>query len=443
MASLSQSKTTGIWRILFTDLNGQRRAIQFGRMSEKRAEAIKAHVEELIQSAASGSTLDGGTASWANGEGRKKCPARMRRQLVKLGLIAPGPGDVPAPAAAPTVAAFIDGYLADRKDVLKERTMNGAGQDQDSLLKFLGADRALDAVTPGDADDFVVWLRREDFAEATIGRRVRRCSQFFRAAVRKRLIADNPFAGVEAPSQENESRFYFVTRAETERLLEACPNAQWRLIVALSRYGGLRCPSETLALTWGDVDWERNRIRVPSPKTERYKGKASREIPLFPELLRPLLEASELREDGGSPFVITRGRDSERDGGPNLRTQMLRILKRAGLTPWERVFHNMRASRQNELAAEYPIHVVCRWIGNSALIANKHYLSGTDDYFAAAAGSNAQCHADGPGMNRLETTGADTPLEMSAPGKSSPLRDLKSYPQGESNPCPLAENQIS
>ncbi len=29
---------------------------------------------------------------------------------------------------------------------------------------------------------------------------------------------------------------------------------QWRLIFALSRYGGLRCPSEHLALRWGHID---------------------------------------------------------------------------------------------------------------------------------------------------------------------------------------------
>ena len=54
------------------------------------------------------------------------------------------------------------------------------------------------------------------------------------------------------------------------------------LIFALARYGGLRTPSETKSLKWGDVDFERGRIRVPSPKTEHHEGKGSRLIPLFP-----------------------------------------------------------------------------------------------------------------------------------------------------------------
>src|SRR5262249_32664546 len=39
-----------------------------------------------------------------------------------------------------------------------------------------------------------------------------------------------------------------------------------------------------------------------------------------------------------------------------------------------------------ELAKDYPIHVVCRWIGNTALIAQKHYLQVTDADFAKATG---------------------------------------------------------
>jgi hypothetical protein len=65
----------------------------------------------------------------------------------------------------------------------------------------------------------------------------------------------------------NPERLCFVSREESQKVLDACPDAEWRLLFALSRYGGLRCPSEHLALRWGDVDWERSRFTVRSPKT--------------------------------------------------------------------------------------------------------------------------------------------------------------------------------
>ena len=44
---------------------------------------------------------------------------------------------------------------------------------------------------------------------------------------------------------------------------------------------------------------------------------------------------------------------------PNLRTQLMRILRRAGVATWPKLFHNLRASRETELAATFPLHVVC------------------------------------------------------------------------------------
>jgi hypothetical protein len=70
----------------------------------------------------------------------------------------------------------------------------------------------------------------------------------------------------------------------------------------------------------------------------------------------------------------------------NLRTQFLRILDKAGIEPWPKLFQNLRSSRQTELTETWPAHVVCAWIGNSEVIARDHYLQITDDHFAAAAG---------------------------------------------------------
>ena len=70
----------------------------------------------------------------------------------------------------------------------------------------------------------------------------------------------------------------------------------------------------------------------------------------------------------------------------NLNVRLRRIVKNAGLTVWPRIFHNLRSSRQTELAEIFPSHVVCAWLGNSEDIAKKHYYQVTDAHFAAASG---------------------------------------------------------
>jgi integrase len=174
-----------------------------------------------------------------------------------------------------------------------------------------------------------------------------------------------------------------VDRATIDKVIAEAPDAQWRLIIALARYGGLRTPSETLELCWSHIDWVTERITVPSRKTTRH-DRAYRAMPLFPEL-RPYLEAvrDEVNPGIEVPFsepVITRYRDLN----SNLRTQLLRIMRRAGVEPWERLFHNLRASRQTELADEYPAHVVADWMGNSPEIAERHYLKTTEAHFQRA-----------------------------------------------------------
>lgn len=121
-------------------------------------------------------------------------------------------------------------------------------------------------------------------------------------------------------------------------------------------------------------------MTVHSPKTEHHPGGVSRVIPLFPDLRQYLDEVWPAATDG-EEFVITRYRSAN----ANLRTQWERIIRRAGLKPWPKLFHNMRATRQTELAESYPMHVVTAWIGNSAAVAAERYLQVTDEHFSVAS----------------------------------------------------------
>ena len=252
-------------------------------------------------------------------------------------------------------------------------------QAKNWLVKFFGAQQRLDEITPGDADDFQRWLFTK-LGENTVRRHCGRAKQFFWAAYRKRLIAESPFADIKnTTARPNRKRDFFITRDMADKVLDACPDLEWRLLFSLSRYGGLRCPSEHLALTWDSIDWAADRIIVRSPKTEHHEGKESRVIPLFPELKGLLEEAFDQAPDG-AVHVIQRYRDCN----ANLRTQLQRIINQAGLSTWPKLFQNLRATRATELAADYPAHVVAAWMGHSVTVSAKHYLQVTDSDFDKA-----------------------------------------------------------
>ena len=114
--------------------------------------------------------------------------------------------------------------------------------------------------------------------------------------------------------------------------------------------------------------------------------------------LRPILaEAFALAPEGAESVVGGDYRQSALTPSGwrncNLRTQFERLVKRAGLKPWPRLFHNLWASRETELAKEYPIHVVTAWLGNTPRIALKHYLQLTAADFEKANQSGAESGA--------------------------------------------------
>lgn len=277
-----------------------------------------------------------------------------------------------------TLKAFIDDYVGSRSDI-KDRSVSRIREAGEKLIACFGAEKRLRDFTLGDGPRFRQWLLAKGLAENTVRRNCGRAKQFFWAAIRQKLVAENPFSEVVSAVRANTARMRFIDLEMTAKIFEACPTAEWRLIFALSRFGGVRCPSETLSIRWSDVDWKNNRIRIPSPKTEHIEGKESRVIPLFPEL-RPHLETARKEAGQGGQYLVMRYRSVRQ----NLATQFERIVCRAGLEPWPKLFQNLRSTRETELMETYPAHVVCAWIGNSESVAQKHYLQITDEHFAKA-----------------------------------------------------------
>jgi hypothetical protein len=91
-------------------------------------------------------------------------------------------------------------------------------------------------------------------------------------------------------------------------------------------------------------------MRVWSPKTEHHEGGESRVIPIFAEL-KPYLEAAWDLAPEGADHVIARYRDRN----ANLRTQLERCIRRAGLKPWPKLFQNFCSTRQTELGEPPPL----------------------------------------------------------------------------------------
>ena len=324
MASIHREKRRGRYRVQFRDKDGKRRSIRLGALNRKASESVCSRIEHLVSASIAGTPLDVETAKWVANLGDA-----LAKKLANAGLI--------AHRESAELGRFIDSYIVGRTDA-SQNTVRNWVNSRCKLTAYFGETIILRDIVAGDAHDWRQSLVDKDLSDATISKAVKHAKQFFTHAVRKKLLFENPFYDLTAGGEENPDRKHFVSRDVIECVIDACPDAEWRLIVALARYGGLRVPSEVQALERTHIDWANGRFKVPSPKTKRQK-KGLRTVPIFPELERFFLEANEVAEDG-SVYVIARHRGKN----ANLRTQFLRIIAKAGQEPWPRLFHNLRAS---------------------------------------------------------------------------------------------------
>ncbi|MBI5726143.1 MAG: site-specific integrase [Planctomycetes bacterium] len=394
MASVT-TYAKGLRRIDFVGSEGKRLSVRLGRVSMKQAETFKTRIETIIADKDLNRPPDQETARWLAGldEG-------MLSRLRAVGL-AEGVG-----LADISLGDFLKRFLAASSG--KPATKVHIGHTSRNLLVKFTAGRMLRTIGPQDADDFKAWLLdkdKEGLSPATAARRIVMARTMWRTACRWRMAETNIFTDIKAGPQHNESRKKYIPAETIEAAIAACPDTEWRVIVSLARYAGLRTPSETFALRWGDVNWSESTINVTSPKTEHIEGHASRLIPLFPEVKPHLLQLFAEAEPGAEYVIAKR-----RLPCANLRTSFLKILRRAGIQPWAKLFHNLRASAETDLMQKFNLSTVCKWIGNSPAIAAKHYsmsVNLSEDFRRAAglteAQQKAQQSAAGSDCNALTT----------------------------------------
>jgi len=174
-----------------------------------------------------------------------------------------------------------------------------------------------------------------------------------------------------------------VTMAEYQKLLEACPCQEWRVIITLARIGGLR-PCEIMALRWSDIGIGENkdRFHVFSPKLNPHEHLRDREVPLFPQVLEELNKLRSVPGNEDQEYIINY---YSRQTTVNLVTSFAVIAKRAGLGKIVRPFDNMRASRATEVEREYGAKAESVWLGHSQKVAWKAYLMVTEEVYTAAS----------------------------------------------------------
>lgn len=292
----------------------------------------------------------------------------------------------PEPPSSPVISVIFEGYLADRKPVVRSyETLETCAKP---LRRHLGdlepghltRERVRFYVSRRRAEGHMVGpvaaRRKKPTQDGTIIRELLTLRAALKWALREKWIADIPH--IEVPRQPA-PRDRWLTREEADRLLDGAKAMHIRLFLALALYTAARAGA-ILDLTWDRVDFATGLIDYGIVDG----GKRRVPVPIGEKLL-PILE--EARQAATSPHVVEHGGTKVASVKTGTRAAALRA-DLPGVTP-----HMLRHTAATWLAMRgIPMDVIARLLGHGdSRITQRVYAKYGPDYLrtavAALAGS--------------------------------------------------------
>ena len=136
-------------------------------------------------------------------------------------------------------------------------------------------DIKLDKITPKQVDTLLTDMRASGLAPATVNKNYRHLKAALRKAMDWQYLIPFKF-----PRQDREEKkVRYLSHEEFKKLLKAIKDDEFKLLVKLAAYSGLRS-GEIIRLQWSDIDNPEGHIRVSS----RQKNRTESRIPISPKI---------------------------------------------------------------------------------------------------------------------------------------------------------------
>lgn len=308
----------------------------------------------------------------------------------------------------------LDSFIAEHQEVMKGQVALATLQDQVRALRlfknFIGGAVKLTEIHSRNAEAFIA-SRLKVVAVETANKDIRTLKSIFNLAINPRGYlheGQNPFAHIkERKTTEKEVRY--VPAEDYRKLLNAASDNWWKAVISIAYGSGLR-RNEILHLTWPEIDFENQRIRLVAKRDSQAvvrwetKGRKNRVVPMSEETSN-LLAAIQAESPEGHPYVflsserlkivLKRRKHDKWDERSaminNISRDFAALCHRAGIE--ECVLHDLRRSAITNWAQKLPIQVVQVLAGHSNIsTTRKYYLSvREEDFDTACALVNQLC----------------------------------------------------
>lgn len=303
-----------------------------------------------------------------------------------------------------TVRAWFEDWIAAKELSKADGTAARYAQAARGFVDFLGpkADKHLETLRTADIARFFKAERAKGKSLTTVLLALKVVKTVLKAATRLAGLKVNPADAFETPQETSDSveREVFAPE-EVKRLIDAADSMDWKNVIRLSYYTGMRL-GDCVNLTWANVDLANRVIDFVPRKTAgraRVGSKPKRvSVPLHAELEAAL---AKLEGADGSPkaFVFPSLAGKTSAGRSGLSMAFSRIMKLAGVdagvrrekqgeagrTVRARTFHAIRHSFNTALANKgVPIEHRAKMLGHASKSMTEHYTHGMVDALRAS-----------------------------------------------------------
>ena len=233
------------------------------------------------------------------------------------------------------------------------------------IESFFGKSILIKDIQPEKIEKFKQHLLEMDLSKATVNRYLEQLGSMFSFALTNNWVKENPCKKVKKFPNKNYVIRY-LTQEEEKRLFQYLPT-YLKPIVLMALKTGLR-KSNILQMTWEQVDFNLNRIKVPENK-----GNKDIILPIVEPLLTTL---KEMYEEDNQGYIF---KNPETDlPFVDIKKAFNNAVKSAGIENFR--FHDLRHTVGTRLAENnVPVNVIKEILAHSDIRTTMRYVHLTDD----------------------------------------------------------------
>jgi len=262
---------------------------------------------------------------------QKRLTANLGRDFIRR-LVEASTGEVMP--AEKTIAGWLQEWLKQKAATTKPATQARYKASVKAVLTHLGEEQSalpLDSLTIGKLREFRDKLKAEGRTSKTTNHYLKDVNSALLAAAKEGHIQRSPADNLEPLPEEDSTTREPLTFDQVAKILQAAPSEDWRGVILLGAFGGLRL-GDAAQITRGCIDLQEKVIRFKPQKTARKKEakKAPILLPMHAELVR-YFESLDLPADLAAPVFPSLARVSIA-GNNGLSARFVRIMQTAGIS---------------------------------------------------------------------------------------------------------------